>query len=295
MHVIDLTRASGAPQEGQSNMFFLHSSSWDQGDLHHLVHDLYFIARSEAGRDQWLEVLQQRGMKRLDHAPICPFGGSKHHQDRHFLARKKLSYFQSTSCNCCDKVLLGEQPKVKKILAAHSKQLFPMMQDLPYLSHFHDKVIELASSGPAEEQKIMQIMSMRDPRTEDQTVTSALKDFGGGVKRVGKQAKQFVQHFVGRSVSTRDTITEQEDRAKPIMHVQDASILKRNERGEIQKDAYGDYEEIKLTKEHLWRAVEVIQALPIELTHPDITWRCDKDDFDMCQEVRTRLPRMGGL
>ena len=170
-HLIELTKTHGQPQPGQSNMFHLHSAAFDQHvaggheTIHHEAHDLFFIASSESGRDQWLEALQERGMQRLDYAPTC--------DDHHFLFRKKLSYYQSITCNRCEKQLTGEQQKLRKELEAHSAQLFPMLRTGSHLRKFYDKVLDAAGRRGGEEKRdiIGSILNMDEVKDKTTTET----------------------------------------------------------------------------------------------------------------------------
>ncbi|MGB1593589.1 MAG: hypothetical protein ACPIOQ_12630 [Promethearchaeia archaeon] len=100
----------------------------NQTGQHHEAHHLFFVAGSEAGRDEWVDLLVERGMFRAKYTEEHAHSMGHHHhcmgcerthtadiaptcEDSHPLQRKVLSSAQSCDCNYCG-ALIGAKDVV---------------------------------------------------------------------------------------------------------------------------------------------------------------------------------------
>jgi hypothetical protein len=120
VHVAELPRCKGGPVPGMNKMFWLDTVAWqdNQGNQHQ-AHHLFFIALSDAGRDQWLELLIERGVHRVaystthdDNKVHCSGCNREHAPDqtpvcegKHPLVRRILAQAQKSDCDSCSKVI----------------------------------------------------------------------------------------------------------------------------------------------------------------------------------------------
>ena len=96
LHELLVTNSKGGAMQGTHLMFWIETHQFV--DAHHMLHNahrLFFTAHSEVGRDDWVTMLEDRGMHN-DNAKTTATC-----EENHRLERKILATLQYSDCNYC--------------------------------------------------------------------------------------------------------------------------------------------------------------------------------------------------